>query len=115
MERNTTFVVAWQFFETALKIEEVKKNIFTNTPVPIILHTQTTTRYPNVVLAPLTVENGIAFIDRSNVEVLEDWVAKYEAEQKAEEERQAERAKVAKERLEAEENKEDAPLEDKAE
>lgn len=115
MERNTTFVVAWQFFETELLVEEVKKNIFTNKPVPVILHTQTTTRYPNVVLAPLTVENGIAFIDRTKVEVLEDWVAKYESEVKAEEERQAERAKAAQERLEAEENKEETPLEDKAE
>lgn len=82
MERKTTFVVAGQFFETALPINEVKQNIFNNTPIPVVLTIQTTTKYPNIVLAPLTVENGIAFIDRDNVELIGDWVAKYEAEEK---------------------------------
>ena len=82
MERKTTFVVAGQLFETALNVEEVKKNIFTNTPVPVVLTIQTATKYPNIVLAPLTVENGIAYIDRDNLELVEDWVAKYEAEEK---------------------------------
>lgn len=89
MERKTMFAVGGQFFETPEDKATVKHNLSKGKSVGVYLTDTSRTGHKDTILAPLTFDGGVVYIDKETAEVLEDGKEKYDAAMKAEEERQA--------------------------
>lgn len=96
MERKTTFVVAGQFFETPEDKATVQSNLKKCKSIGVYLTDTSRTGHRDILLAQLSYEDWVAYIDKANAEIIEDWEAKYNEAVKAEEERQAKRVEEHK-------------------